>query len=94
MGFLEFAHLATLQDQGLAMDRRQCAHDLEAVAGGLQHEQVLGRRVVLRPLGQAADGNFVEQFFRQRVGRGRSLEHSGGERIRVRVKANHPLGQC
>src|SRR6266849_11080615 len=42
VSFLEFAHLATLQDQRFALDGGQASNYLEAVTGGFEHEEILG----------------------------------------------------
>ena len=91
VSFLEFAHLATLQDQRFAVDGGQGSDDLEAVAGGFEHEEVLGGGVLLGPTLELGHRHFVKHFFGDRCGRGWSPEQRGGETVRVRVKTDHPL---
>ena len=90
VGFLELAHLAAFQHQRLAPDGRQRAHDLEAVARGFQHEQVLGGGVLFGPAGELGHGHFVKYLFGQGLGRGLAPQQRGGEGVGVGVQADHP----
>ena len=47
MGLFELAQMATLQHEGSALDGQENAHDLKAVAGSFQHDQILGGGVIL-----------------------------------------------
>jgi hypothetical protein len=88
---LELAHLATLQDLGLAPEGGQGAHHLEAVARSFQHDQILGDGMLLGPACKLRHRHFVEYFFHH-GGRGRgATQGRGGETVRVSVQANHPL---
>src|SRR5438093_8992568 len=49
VSFLEFAHLATFQNQRFAVNRGQASHYLEAVAGSFEHEEVMGGGVLIGP---------------------------------------------
>ena len=91
MGFLELAQMATFQDQGFALDLRQGANDLEAVARSLQDEEVPLGGILLRPGFELAHRYFVIGLLDDRFGRRATLEDRGGEAIRVGVKANHSL---
>jgi len=64
VSFLELAHLATLQHECLPVHGGQGAHDLKAVAGGFQHKQIGGVRVLFGPLGQLRQRQMVEESFR------------------------------
>ena len=50
VGLLELAQVATLQDQGFALDGRQAAHHLKAVARSFQHKQIFGGGILFGPL--------------------------------------------
>jgi len=91
MRLLELAQLATLQDQRATSDRRQAAHDLEAVAAGLQQHQISVGGVLLGPTGQPGHRHFVEQFLHDGRRRGGTPNQRGRETVRVSVEANHPL---
>ena len=93
MSFLELAHLATLQHQGLALNGGQRAHDLEAVAGSFQHEQVLRGGMLFGPVGQLGQRHLVKRLFQHGGGRRGALQQRGSEGIGVGVKANHPSGE-
>ena len=81
MSFLELAHLATLQHQGFALDGRQRAHDLEAVARSFQHEQVLGRGMLLGPARQLGQRHLVKRLFQHGGGRRGALQQRGGRNV-------------
>src|SRR5437867_3081275 len=91
VSFLQFAHLATLQDQRFALDRRQASDYLEAVTGGLQHEEILGAGVLLGPTLELGHRHFVKHFLGHRCSRSWSPEQRRREGVRVGVKTDHPL---
>ena len=88
---LELAQMATLQDQGAALDRGQGAHHLETVPGSFQHDQILGAGVLLGPALELAQRHFVKRFLHEGGGRSRSPDQGRREAVRVRVQANHAL---
>ena len=79
------------QDLGLTPEGGQRAHDLEAVARSLQHDQVLGGGVLLGPARQLRHRHLVKDLFLHGGGGRRAPQDRRGEAIRVRIKANHPL---
>ena len=89
---LSLPSLTTLQHQRLALDCGQRAHDLEAVAGSFQYEQVLWGGMFFSPTWQLGHRHFVECFFQHGGGRRGALQQRGGEGVRVRIKADHPSG--
>ena len=91
MRLLELAHLDALQDLGLTPSGGQRAHHLEAVARSLQHDQILGRGVLLGPTRELSQGHFVIDLFHHGGGGRRAAQHRRREAIRVSVKADHPL---
>ncbi len=91
MRLLEFAQLTTLQNQGSALDSRQAPHHLEAVAGSLQHDQVLGGGVLLGPTWQLAHRHFIEDFLHDGCRRSGPPDHGCREAVGVSVQTDHSL---
>src|SRR5256885_12056897 len=91
VSFLEPAQMTTLQDQGSAPNGGQSPHHIEAVAGSFQDEEIFGRGVLLGPTEKLCHGHFIEYLFGHRSRWRLTGQERGCERIRVRVKANHPL---
>jgi len=91
MRLLELAQMTALQDLGLAPDRREGAHDLEAVARSFQDNQICFGGVLFGPARQPAHGDPVIDFFHDRSGRGWPPDHRAGETVRVSVQADHSL---
>src|SRR5438876_5091171 len=93
VSFLEFAHLATLQDQRFAVDGGQASNYLEAVTGGFEQEEILAGRVLLGPTLELGHRHFVKHFLGHRCSRGGSPEQRRREGVRMGVKTDHPLDE-
>ena len=91
VGLLELAHLAALQDLGFAPQALQSTHHFEAVTGGFQDKEVLIGGLPSGPALELAHRHFVEYLFGDRLRRSWASEHSGGEAVGVRIKADHTL---
>ena len=66
---------------------------VEAVAGGLEHEVVTLEGVALGPRLQLSEGNVVEGFLHHGLGRGVPEDDDGGEGVGVTIKSNDPTGE-
>ena len=91
VGLLEFAQVGTFEDQSPSAERLEGAHDVEAVAGGLQDNEVLRGGVLLGPTAQLGHGELVVDPFDDGLRRGLSAQHGGGEAVGVRIETDHAL---